>query len=62
MVDKIGSDRVLFGTDMPMRDPAPQLAWVCYARLSEEDKLKIIGGNIKRLLDRCYSTTKEDEK
>lgn len=54
MVDEVGADRVLFGTDMPMRDPAPQFAWVCYANISVEDKKKILGGNIKKLIDRCY--------
>jgi Predicted metal-dependent hydrolase of the TIM-barrel fold len=55
LVEKIGADRVIFGTDMPMRDPSPQLAWVCYARISIEDKEKILGGNILKLLGRCYS-------
>ena len=53
MVDEAGADKVIFGTDMPMRDPAPQLAWVCYARISVEDKRKILGLNIKKLIDRC---------
>lgn len=55
MVDEVGADKVLFGTDMPMRDPAPQLAWVCYARISVQDKKKILGENILKLIDRCYS-------
>lgn len=55
MVEEAGADKVLFGTDMPMRDPAPQLAWVCYARISVEDKKKILGENILKLLKRCYS-------
>lgn len=55
LVEEAGADKVLFGTDMPMRDPAPQLAWVCYARIPVEDKKKILGGNIQRLLERCYT-------
>jgi len=54
MVEEVGADRVIFGTDMPMRDPAPQLAWVCYARISMEEKRKILGLNIKKLMERCY--------
>ncbi|HBN84293.1 MAG TPA: hypothetical protein DDZ89_10645 [Clostridiales bacterium] len=52
MVEKVGADRVLFGTDTPMRDPAPQLAWIAYADISIEDKKKIMGGNMMKLLER----------
>ncbi len=52
MVQKSGADKVIFGTDTPMRDPAPQLAWIAYARISIDDKQKIMGKNIKRLLNR----------
>ena len=55
MVEEVGADKVIFGTDMPMRDPAPQLAWVCYAKISLEDKRKILGGNIKKLLEKCIN-------
>ena len=54
MVREVGADKVVYGSDMPMRDPAPQLAWVCYAKIPEEDKRKILGFNIKKLMDRCY--------
>lgn len=54
LVSSIGADRVIFGTDAPMRDPAPQLAWICYAKISVEEKRKILGLNIKGLLERCY--------
>ena len=52
MVDKVGADKVLFGTDTPMRDAAAQLGWVAYADISVEDKKKILAGNIKRILER----------
>jgi predicted TIM-barrel fold metal-dependent hydrolase len=50
---EIGADRVLFGTDTPMRDPAPQLGWVLYANISPEDKRKVLGLNMKKILDRA---------
>lgn len=56
MVREAGADKVLYGSDFPMRDPVPQLAWVCYAKIPEVDKRKILGGNIRKLMDRCYST------
>lgn len=46
LVNEVGADKVLFATDMPMRDPAPQLGWVCYADISLEDKKKILAENI----------------
>ena len=52
-VREIGADRVFFGTDLPMRDPGPQLVWVVFAEIPFEDKLKILGGNAKKLLDRA---------
>ena len=50
LVAEIGANRVLYGSDLPMRDPAPQLGWVAYAQIPEEDKKKILYGNIKRLM------------
>jgi predicted TIM-barrel fold metal-dependent hydrolase len=53
LTEIVGADRVIFGTDSAMRDPRPQFGWIAYAHLSEDDKLKILGGNMRRLLDRC---------
>ena len=50
LVGEIGADRVLYGSDLPMRDPAPQLGWVAYAGISEGDKRKILYENMKRLM------------
>jgi len=53
LVEQVGADKVLYGSDFPMRDPAPQLGWVCYAKIPVEDKKKILAGNIQRLLSLC---------
>jgi predicted TIM-barrel fold metal-dependent hydrolase len=53
LVSQASAERVLYGSDLPMRDPRQQLGWVVYSRLSLEDKLKVIGGNAKRVLDRA---------
>lgn len=50
LVREIGRDRVLFGTDCVMRDAAPQLGWVAWARIPLEDKRRVLGGNIARIL------------
>ncbi|MBD2863754.1 amidohydrolase family protein [Paenibacillus oceani] len=53
LVRETGADKVLFGTDSPMRDPRPQVGWLAYANLPIEDKKALFGGNMKRLWDRC---------
>jgi predicted TIM-barrel fold metal-dependent hydrolase len=53
MVEEVGENKVLFGTDQPMRDPIPQLGWVAYSHISEKAKKKILGENMARVLGRC---------
>ncbi len=45
MVDSLGSERVLFGSDMPFLDPAAQVGKIIYSDISEGDKLNILGLN-----------------
>ncbi len=52
LVEQCGADRVLFGTDAPMRDPRPQVGWVVYARLMESQKRLILGENFRHILAR----------
>jgi predicted TIM-barrel fold metal-dependent hydrolase len=42
-----GPDRLLFGTDAPMRDPRPQAGWLAFTRLSEDHKRQIFGLNFR---------------
>jgi len=53
MAEEVGAEKIIFGTDAPMRDPIPQLGWLAYTRLSEEEKRKILGENMQKILDRC---------
>lgn len=50
---EVGADRMLFGTDAPMRDPRPQVGWLVFTRLPEADKRKIFGGNFAAILQRA---------
>ena len=50
---EIGSDRLYFGTDAPMRDPRPQLAWCLNTRLDVEAKRDILGRNFACVLARA---------
>ena len=52
LVEQCGADRVLFGTDSPMRDPRPQASWVVFTRLREEQKRQVLGGTFRKVLDR----------
>jgi predicted TIM-barrel fold metal-dependent hydrolase len=52
MVRELGSKRVLYGSDAPMRDPAPQFGWVVYADISEAARRDILGRNMQRILQR----------
>lgn len=50
LVAEAGADRVLFGSDMPLMDPRPQLGKIITADISDEAKRKILGDNARRLL------------
>ncbi len=45
-----GADRVLFGSDIPLMDPRPQIGKIITARISDEAKRLVLGGNARRLL------------
>jgi predicted TIM-barrel fold metal-dependent hydrolase len=49
-VRELGAERVLFGSDIPLPEPAAALGRIAYARISEEAKRKILGLNIKQFL------------
>ena len=48
------SDKAMFGTDAPLQDPRPMLGWVASANISREDKEKILGGNMQKVLDKVH--------
>ncbi len=50
MCEQVGSERVIYGSDTPMRDPAPQVGWVVYADISEDAKRNILGRNMERII------------
>jgi predicted TIM-barrel fold metal-dependent hydrolase len=55
MVREVGAKRVIYGSDTAMRDPIPQFGWLAYAEISEADKRKILGRNMRKIIDRCFS-------
>ncbi len=57
LVEMIGAERVLYGSDWAFRDPRSQLGWAGYARIPVSDKEKILGGNMARILH--YKTSED---
>lgn len=53
MVDRCGPEKVLFGTDAPMRDPRPQLGWAVHADLPRAAKVRVLGANFAGILAGC---------
>lgn len=53
LVAGAGEDRVLYGSDLPMRDPRPQLGWVVFSRSSVATKRKILGENAMQVIKPC---------
>ena len=52
LIEKAGVEKVLFGTDTPMRDPAPILGWVVYDHISDSEREAVLSGNFMRLIQR----------
>lgn len=46
-----GAERILYGSDLPMRDPRQQLGWVVFSRLSYEDKKKVLAENAFKVIE-----------
>ncbi|MCB0688862.1 MAG: amidohydrolase family protein [Saprospiraceae bacterium] len=59
LVEEAGADRVLYGSDLPMRDPRPQLGWVIYTRLTQAVKENILATNALEVLKPCMSRLPE---
>lgn len=50
-VREVGADRIMFGTDNPFIDPRPQIGRLCLADITQEDRIKIMGGNARRYIE-----------
>jgi len=50
IVDGIGADRVLFGTDLPFLDCRMQIGRLAFSRLTDEQLGKVLSANARRLL------------
>jgi uncharacterized protein len=50
-IEKVGEDRIVFGIDYPALNPAPEIAKIKDADITESQKQKIMGENAFRLLN-----------
>jgi uncharacterized protein len=50
IIEKHGADRVVFGSDWPMTEPAAEIAAVRNLGLDADDEAGVLGGNLARLL------------
>jgi len=50
-VNEVSAGKVLFGSDIPFIDPRAGLGRVIFSRISDMDKEKILGGNMKAILN-----------
>lgn len=53
LCEHAGADRILYGSDLPMRDPRPQLGWVLYSRLTMAEKRAVLAENAARVIEPC---------
>jgi predicted TIM-barrel fold metal-dependent hydrolase len=49
-VTTLGAHKIVFGTDIPLLDAAPQIAKVRETHLTDDERALIMGGNILRLM------------
>jgi predicted TIM-barrel fold metal-dependent hydrolase len=59
MVDAVGDDRILYGSDLPMRDPRQQLGWLVFSNLPLASKKKILGENAYAVIEPCIKNMPE---
>ena len=51
-VEKIGPDRILFGSDFTINDPGTVIARIRNAFITDEQKVKILSGNLVSLINK----------
>jgi predicted TIM-barrel fold metal-dependent hydrolase len=49
-VEAVGADRIVWGTNLPLSYPGPNLIRITEAAINEREKRQILGENILRIL------------
>ena len=50
LIEGAGEDRILYGSDLPMRDPRQQLGWAVFTRLPLAVKKKLLAENVYHVI------------
>ena len=53
LVKGAGEDRIMYGSDLPMRDPRQQLGWVVFSHLPLSVKKKVLAENAMNVIRPC---------
>lgn len=61
-VDKVGADRVIYGSDYPTGHPASMIATIKAAKLTDADEALVMGGNLARIMNLDTQTMKRAAK
>lgn len=59
MAKEVGAERIVYGSDLPMRDPRQQLGWVVFSDLPKADKEKILAYNAAEIIKPCMQRLPE---
>jgi uncharacterized protein len=62
LVENVGADKVVWGSDICFISQAHQLGKVLGARMPEEDRAAVLGGNARRILDRVVAAEEPKQK
>ena len=62
LVAGAGEDRILYGSDLPMRDPRQQLGWLVFSTLPLEIKKKILADNAMQVIKPCLDRLPEHNR
>jgi len=62
LVDHVGDDRIVYGSDLPMRDPRQQFGWVLFSQLPVESKRKILAANAYDVIRPCLNRLPEHNR
>lgn len=59
MAKEVGAERIVYGSDLPMRDPRQQLGWVVFSDLPKAAKEKILAYNAVEIIKPCMQRLPE---